>query len=570
MHKARTFVVCAGLLGLALLLPRPAAADWPTDPNVNAPLCTATGEQYSPTIISDGAGGAIVVWEDYRSGTDYDIYAQRISADGTVQWTADGVALCTATGNQYASGIISDGAGGAIVTWMDYRSGGGNWDIYAQRISAAGTVQWTADGVALCTATGDQRLPAIVSDGVNGAIVAWEDYRNGNNSDIYAQRISADGTPLWAANSVALCTATGGQYDPAIASDDAGGAVVTWPDARSGMSNGDIYVQRISSTGSVQWAADGVALCTDTDPQSAPTIVSDGAGGAIIAWEDYRSGYHGIYAQRISGVGAVQWLLNGVALRTPGEWLYPPTMVVDGAGGAIVTWMDSRSTFDWDIYAQRISAAGTVQWTADAVALRTDAIDPGWPTIVSDGAGGAIVTWCETRTSSYDIYAQRISGDGTLQWTADGVALCAAIGEQSYPTIASDGVDGAIVTWHDLRSGDCQGCADIYAQRVLANGQLGGDVADVPGEASLTFALDPVRPNPSRGGALTVRFSLPTAAPARLELLDVAGRRIASREVDSGQHTLDLGAGQHLAPGLYLVRLTQGANTRVTRVAVLR
>jgi hypothetical protein len=97
---------------------------------------------------------------------------------------------------------------------------------------------------------------------------------------------------------------------------------------------------------------------------------------------------------------------------------------------------------------------------------------------------------------------------------------------------------------------------------------------DLPaGEAPLTFALDPVRPNPSRGGALMVRFSLPTTAPVRLELLDVAGRRVASREVGSlgaGQHAIDLGQGQHLAPGLYLVRLMQGANTRVTRVAVLQ
>jgi hypothetical protein len=66
-----------------------------------------------------------------------------------------------------------------------------------------------------------------------------------------------------------------------------------------------------------------------------------------------------------------------------------------------------------------------------------------------------------------------------------------------------------------------------------------------------------------------VRFSLPSAAPARLELLDVAGRRIVSHEVGVGQHTLDLGVGQRLAPGLYLVRLTQGANTRTTRVAVI-
>jgi hypothetical protein len=95
------------------------------------------------------------------------------------------------------------------------------------------------------------------------------------------------------------------------------------------------------------------------------------------------------------------------------------------------------------------------------------------------------------------------------------------------------------------------------------------DVGDVA-SAVRSFVLDPVRPNPSRGGSLTVHFSLPTDAPARLELLDVAGRRIASHDVGMDRHTLDLGAGQHLAPGLYLVRLAQGANTRTTRVAVLR
>ena len=55
-----------------------------------------------------------------------------------------------------------------------------------------------------------------------------------------------------------------------------------------------------------------------------------------------------------------------------------------------------------------------------------------------------------------------------------------------------------------------------------------------------------------------------------VDLPDVAGRRISSHEVGADQHILDLGEGQHLAPGLYLVRLTQGANTRTTRVAVLK
>ena len=109
--------------------------------------------------------------------------------------------------------------------------------------------------------------------------------------------------------------------------------------------------------------------------------------------------------------------------------------------------------------------------------------------------------------------------------------------------------------------------ADSYNNRIQVFGYPG---AEVPGAGSLSFALEPVRPNPARGGELAVRFSLPTDAPARLELLDVAGRRVASREVGAGRHTLDLGEGQHLAAGLYLVRLTQGANTCTTRVVVLQ
>jgi len=97
------------------------------------------------------------------------------------------------------------------------------------------------------------------------------------------------------------------------------------------------------------------------------------------------------------------------------------------------------------------------------------------------------------------------------------------------------------------------------------------DVTDAA--APLAFALEGVRPNPSRGGQLSVTFALPSSAPARLELLEVSGRRVVTRDVGelgTGQHVVDLAANRALPPGLYLVRLAQGANVRVTRVAVLK
>jgi hypothetical protein len=567
MFRAGAFIfVCAWLLALALLLPPPAAAAWPTNPTVNVPVCTAGGDQDYPTSVSDAAGGAIVTWVDYRNGSG-DIYAQRISANGAPLWTTDGVALCTAAGDQLSPAIVSDNAGGAIITWQDFRSGTG-FDIYARKISAAGTVQWTADGVALCTAAGNQWNPTIVKDGGGGAIVAWQDQRSGANDDIYAQRILTGGTVNWTANGVALCTATGEQSVPAIAADGVGGAIVTWDDYRN--SDYDIYAQKIAAAGTVQWTANGVALCSATGGQYSPTIVADGTGGAIVTWFDQRSGNYDIYAQRILSGGAVNWTANGVALCTDTGEQYYPTLVATDAGGAIVTWFDSRSG-NYDIYAQKISSAGAAQWTANGVALCSATGTQWYPSIVADGAGGAIVAWTDSRNATYDIYAQRISTGGTVQWAANGVALCSAAGWQELGAIVTDGGAGAIATWVDGRSSDF----DIYAQRVLASGALGGGSVDVSDEPApeLAFALEPVRPNPSRGGALNARFTLASAAAASLELLDIAGRRIATREVGSlgaGRHTLDLGQGQHLAPGLYLVSLRQGTNTRVARVAVLR
>jgi len=88
----------------------------------------------------------------------------------------------------------------------------------------------------------------------------------------------------------------------------------------------------------------------------------------------------------------------------------------------------------------------------------------------------------------------------------------------------------------------------------------------------LELTLAPVRPNPSRGGALVAEVVLPSAGPARLELLDVMGRRVMLRELGSlgvGRHEVELAAERRLSPGVYLLRLTQGGSTRVTRAAVI-
>jgi len=490
MRGASIFLVSSSILVVLLVQSVPPAhAAWPHDPYVNLPLCTATSEQKPPVIASDAAGRATVVWLDFRVG-EGEIYAQRVDASGAVHWAADGVGLCAAAGGQSYPAIALDGEGGALVAWMDERINLGNADIYAQRVDASGTVRWAADGVPICTAAHTQWTPIVVPDGSGGAIVAWPDGRVGDGSyDLYAQRVDASGAVLWTSNGVALCTAANNQEVPVIASDGAGGAIVVWQDSRGG--SADIYAQRIDAAGTVRWAANGVALSAATNAQTYPAVVADGAGGAIIAWQDYRGGSaYDIYAQRVNAAGITQWTANGLALCTAASSQLSPTLVADGVGGATVAWSDSRGGAGSDVYAQRVRATGVVAWTANGVAVCTAAGNQDYPKIVTDDAtpegtaSGVIVAWTDARNGNDDLYAQRVNGDGFVQWSANGIALSVAAGLQSDPAIAPDGAGGAIVTWNDQRGGH----GDIYAQRIEHFGYLGSPepviatVADVPND----------------------------------------------------------------------------------------
>src|SRR5439155_12933798 len=159
--------------------------------------------------------------------------------------------------------------------------------IYAQRLNSAGVPQWTADGALVCNAANDQDLNYILGDGTGGAFVVWRDYRVVSNIDLYVQRMTAAGAAAWTANGVPLCLASGEQDETGLVSDGVGGIIVAWFDFRNGFSNGEIYAQRVLG-GVAQWQADGVPIWTSAGNQVAPVIVSDGAGGAIIAWDDAR------------------------------------------------------------------------------------------------------------------------------------------------------------------------------------------------------------------------------------------------------------------------------------------
>ncbi|MBN2169630.1 MAG: hypothetical protein JW738_10335, partial [Actinobacteria bacterium] len=331
-------------------------------------VCSAYAFQDESCIVSDGAGGAIISWTDERAPDYYyNIYAQRVDPSGNVLWAQLGVPVYVGAYNAYDPQSVSDGAGGAIITWRDYRNGTSH--IFVQRINSAGQVLWTANGVAVGTA-GSSNNQRITTDGAGGAIITWYDDRNGN-SDIFAQRINASGTAVWPANGVQICTAAGSQYDPRIVPGGSGSAVITWEDDRNVDSQYDIYAQKVSTAGAAQWTADGVPVSTAAGDKYNPMITASGSGDSIITWADERSGeYPNVYAQKLNAQGAVQWAGNGVVVCNADGGQEDPNIVSDDAGGAIIAWHDIRSDSQL-IYAQKINSNGTAGWAANGVPVNS-------------------------------------------------------------------------------------------------------------------------------------------------------------------------------------------------------
>ena len=375
------------------------------------PVCATPSDRTSPAAVSDGHGGAIIAWQNC-SGSAGDIYAQRIDPAGRVLWTGNGVPVCTDPGRQISPVLVSDGAGGVIVIWQDKRSGS-EYDIYAQKISASGTTQWTANGVAICQAAFDQTSVAAVSDTQGGAIIAWQDKRR-CGYDIYAQRVNECGAPQWTANGACICTLAGHQIAPVMVNDGSGGAIIAWSDGR-GVTKYDVYGQRVDSAGAIQWTADGVPICTAEKDQVSLSATSDGAGGVIIGWQDARAHTnYDVYGQRVGSSGSPQWTLNGVPICIAAGDQSSPVMVSGSSGGAIIAWQDARGCAKQDIYGQSVDSAGSAQWDINGVPICIAAEDQASLSAASDGSGGAVVTWQDARNTTEDIYAQRVMESGAL------------------------------------------------------------------------------------------------------------------------------------------------------------
>jgi hypothetical protein len=386
------------------------------------PVCVADGPQYQTQAIPDGTGGAIMVWTDYRGITGYgDIYAQRIDGTGTARWTENGMPICTADSEQNGSRIVPDGAGGMIVVWNDYREG--QYNIYAQRVNADGDTLWQADGVPVDTSQGDQQSLEAVSDGEGGAIVVWLDTRN-TNWDIYGQRIDGGGNLLWGEGGVPICLAGISLGTLKLVATPDGSAIAVWNDVRTG--SWEIYAQKIDVDGNTLWLSDGATVCPYSSNKYTPQAAADGSGGVMVVWYDDRDGSNPIYAERVDQDGNPAWSPDGVMVFST-NGANEPSIMADGSGGAYVGLdLYSLDKGYYDIYVKKLDHDGNLLWGPEGSAVCTAQNNQYYPQLCSDDRGGVIVGWIDFRAQSgyAGVYCQRVGLSGLWGYPEPKIVSC--------------------------------------------------------------------------------------------------------------------------------------------------
>lgn len=426
-------------------------------------VSNADDGQLFPQGVADGKGGLIVFWEDYRTGIDWDVYAQYIDNTNVALWEPNGLPISLAANNQRRLRIIGYDTH-AIVVWND-RRGRSSWDIYAQAIDFEGQVLWEKDGRPICVNTSDQSTQAIVSDGEGGTVVVWEDERRSAEfQDLYIQRVNALGEPMWDQDGIPVFPSESLQSEPILISNNVGGFYVVWWDV-IGTDQWHIMAYRIGNDGKPFWDAP-IIITPEEGIQGVHRVVPDSDGGIIVVWQIYENFINDqLYAQRISPDGSKLWQEEGVPICIADGIQKNPAIVEDGKGGAIVVWRDERDIYS-DLYAQRVRADGTLVWKENGIPLCTEGGHQDRPYIVRTENDHFFVAWLDYRgdfgEKSVDaIYCQQIDLDGKLLWDDEGVPVSTSEGEHLPPFVVSIGDEKVSVIWSNSK----QDSGDIYLKQ---------------------------------------------------------------------------------------------------------
>lgn len=256
------------------------------------------------------------------------------------------------------------------------------------------------------------------------------------------------------------------QGAPRLAATPEGDFILAWRDERRGIYESEIMVQKFDPYGNRLWQQDvSLAPAVSGKEQELPALAVDGAGNAIVAWMEWSD----VYCQKLSPEGVKRWPANRRLNSTPGSVMRgSQPAVAAGASEFVAAWLHDGEPVN-ELRAQRFDDDGNAAWAGE---LRIDSgnLNPSAPLAAMDRIGDTVFAWSARDYNGADIYAQRANAAGCLLWPADLRVNADQVSEDHHsPALAVDAQGNAAIAWQDDRG--TQYAHQVYLQKldVLGN-----------------------------------------------------------------------------------------------------
>lgn len=344
------------------------AAGTPLGPQFQVNSLT-TGFQSSPSVVTLGDGGFLVVWSsDVTGGDDPDgsIQARRYDSAGNATGAEFQVNTYT-TGRQSSPDSGADALGRVVVTWSSYGSPGNDQDGNAVlgRLFDADLAPLGNDFQIDSFTIGDQLSPSVARVAGGGFVVAWSSQNGYDNYGIRARRYDAAGSPL-GPDFVVGSNGFPVAFWPQVAADESK-FVVSWHDYEQSAGGDDSYFSvqaRAFDSSGTPFDPDFQVNQTTHGYQWMSSVAMVPDGGFVIAWNSARStggdeSYNSIQAREYDAQGAPRGGEFQVNTYTTDSQIYPTVRSHDG--GFVVAWTSLGSfgddTSGWSAQARRYSTS---------------------------------------------------------------------------------------------------------------------------------------------------------------------------------------------------------------------
>jgi len=125
---------------------------------------------------------------------------------------------------------------------------------------------------------------SLFGDDAGGVWIAWEDFRNSSNFQIWLNHLNGKGTSAWVGGEMPVAPADGDQGRIAITGDKKDGVWLAWIDNR--LSTVGLYVQEVDQTGRPLQGMVGRRVADRLNKPSKPQLVALSPGKVLVAWVD--------------------------------------------------------------------------------------------------------------------------------------------------------------------------------------------------------------------------------------------------------------------------------------------